>query len=148
MVILIGFCTVLMVLNCLLLILVVLMQLPKKEAGAGLAFGGAATDALFGAGSGNFLTKLTKWLATIFFVLALMLAILQNIHSGRRGSEFRRQIEQQQTQPAPQTPGTTPSGVPAAPAPPAPPTVPAAGTNTLLTPPSTAPLETSAPPQR
>ena len=45
-----------------------LIQLPKKDAGAGLAFGGGATDALFGAGSGNVLTKITKYAATVFFV--------------------------------------------------------------------------------
>src|ERR1035441_10511217 len=58
---LIGLFTVVMVLDCLVLILLVLIQLPKKEAGMGLAFGGAATDALFGAGSGNVLTKITKF---------------------------------------------------------------------------------------
>ena len=56
---LIGLLTVVMVLDCLALIFLVLIQLPKKDAGAGLAFGGAATDALFGAGSGNVLTKVT-----------------------------------------------------------------------------------------
>ena len=50
---LIAFLTFILVVNCLLLILLVLVQLPKKEAGAGVAFGGGATDALFGAGSGN-----------------------------------------------------------------------------------------------
>ena len=72
----IGILTVAMVLDCLLLILLVLVQLPKKEAGAGLAFGGAATDALFGAGSGNALTKITKYVATAFFVLAIFLSLL------------------------------------------------------------------------
>jgi preprotein translocase subunit SecG len=57
----IGILTVLLVLNCLLLILLVLIQLPKKDAGAGMAFGGGAADALFGAGSGNALTKITKY---------------------------------------------------------------------------------------
>ena len=66
----IGLLTLFMVLDCMVLIFLVLIQLPKKEAGAGLAFGGAATDALFGAGSGNVLTKITKYAATIFFVLA------------------------------------------------------------------------------
>lgn len=56
-----GLLTVILVLDCLFLILLVLIQLPKKEAGAGLAFGGAASDALFGAGSGNALTKVTKY---------------------------------------------------------------------------------------
>ena len=60
---LIGLLTVVMVLNCVILIFLVLIQLPKKDAGAGLAFGGGATDALFGAGSGNVLTKITKYAA-------------------------------------------------------------------------------------
>ena len=55
-----------MFLDCILLVLLVLLQLPKKEAGAGMAFGGAATDALFGAGSGNVLTKITKYVAGHF----------------------------------------------------------------------------------
>ena len=37
----VGILTVLLVLNCLLLILLVLVQLPKKDAGAGMAFGAA-----------------------------------------------------------------------------------------------------------
>ena len=55
-----GILTFLIVVNCLLLILLILMQLPKKDAGAGMAFGGAAADALFGAGSGNLLTQTTR----------------------------------------------------------------------------------------
>jgi len=72
----VGFLTVVLVLDCILLVLLVLLQLPKKEAGAGLAFGGAATDALFGAGSGNVLTRITKYVAAVFFVLALLLAVV------------------------------------------------------------------------
>ena len=72
----IGLLTVVLVLNCLLLIFLVLIQLPKKEAGAGLAFGGGATDALFGAGSGNVLTKITKWCAGILFGLSIILTML------------------------------------------------------------------------
>ena len=37
--------TAIMMLDCLFLVLLVLVQLPKKEAGMGQAFGGAATDA-------------------------------------------------------------------------------------------------------
>src|SRR5436189_726862 len=68
--------TVILLLDCIVLVLLVLMQLPKKEAGAGMAFGGAATDALFGAGSGNVLTKITKYATIFFFVATLMLAVL------------------------------------------------------------------------
>ena len=73
---LIAFLTFILVVTCLLLILLVLVQLPKKEAGAGLAFGGGASDALFGAGGGNALTKMTKYAATVFLVLGLVLAVL------------------------------------------------------------------------
>ena len=72
----IYFLTAVLVLDCLFLILLVLVQLPKKEAGMGQAFGGAATDALFGAGSGNVLTKATKWAAGIFFGLAITLTLM------------------------------------------------------------------------
>ena len=68
--------TVVLVLTCLFLCLLVLVQLPKKEAGLGQAFGSGTTDALFGPGSGNMLTTLTKWAAGIFFALTLLVWIL------------------------------------------------------------------------
>src|SRR5207249_271619 len=68
--------SIILVVNTALLMLLILIQLPKKEAGAGQAFGGAATDALFGAGSGNALTKMTKYAMTVFFVLTLSLSIM------------------------------------------------------------------------
>src|ERR1700753_1356315 len=89
---LIIFLSAFMVLDCAVLIFLVLMQLPKKEAGAGLAFGGAATDALFGAGSGNFLTKATKYTAGIFFALALILSTLQSWRAHHSGSEFMERV--------------------------------------------------------
>src|SRR3954451_17118429 len=81
---LIGFLTFVLVMNCLFLILLILIQLPKKEAGAGIAFGGAATDALFGAGSGNALTNLTKYSASLFIGMAVLLSVL-NMHAAREG---------------------------------------------------------------
>lgn len=68
--------TFVLVLTCLFLCLLVLVQLPKKEAGLGQAFGSGATDALFGPGSGNMLTNMTKWVAGIFFLLTLLVWIL------------------------------------------------------------------------
>lgn len=87
--ILIGFLTVILVLNCLFLILLVLIQLPKKEAGAGIAFGGGATDALFGAGSGTALTKITKYSAGLFMGLAVLLTVLNanHVNAGKRSIE-------------------------------------------------------------
>ena len=73
---LIGFLTVLLILDCVLMMLLVLIQLPKKEAGLGTAFGSGATDALFGAGTGNVLTKITKYTAAFFLGLSLLLSII------------------------------------------------------------------------
>jgi len=114
----IGLLTVIMVLDCLVLIFLVLIQLPKKEAGAGLAFGGGATDALFGAGSGTVLTKITKYAATIFFVLAVMLSIMQNNYHNRSASAFQRQLAQPGKAPA-MLPGAAPGATPASPPAPA-----------------------------
>jgi preprotein translocase subunit SecG len=115
----IGLLTVVMVVNCMLLILLVLIQLPKKEAGLGMAFGSGATDALFGAGSGNVLTKITKYSAGVFFGLAVVLSLMQSRYHRRSGSEFQREL-QKQTQQAGgiSLPPTTPA-----------PSTPAAGTN-------------------
>jgi preprotein translocase subunit SecG len=91
----IGLLTVVLVLNCLLLILLVLVQLPKKEAGAGMAFGGAATDALFGAGSGNVLTKITKYAAIGFFALTLLVAWLQSNNRDNSGKGLQDAMSRQ-----------------------------------------------------
>src|SRR5947207_10098110 len=72
----IGFLTVVLVLVCLFLILLILIQLPKKEAGAGIAFGGSPTDALFGYGSCTALTKITIVCAAVLRVLARILSFL------------------------------------------------------------------------
>jgi len=90
----IGLLTLLMLLDCVVLVLLVLVQLPKKEAGAGLAFGGAATDALFGAGSGNVLTKITKYAATTFFVLAVGLSLLQSNYHRRTTSSLLQKLSE------------------------------------------------------
>src|SRR5438552_9784693 len=89
----IGLLTLVMVLDCLIVILLVLIQLPKKDAGAGLAFGGGATDALFGAGSGTVLTKITKYAATGFFVMALILSILQSNYHRRAGRALATRLQ-------------------------------------------------------
>src|SRR6478672_1428697 len=104
----IGLLTLIMVLDCLLLILLVLIQLPKKEAGAGLAFGGSATDALFGAGSGTVLTKITKYAAGTFFVLALLLSALQSKFHHRSASEFQEKLLNPAATPIVPSSSTTP----------------------------------------
>ena len=128
-----GVLTVFLILNCLMLILLVLVQLPKKDAGAGLAFGSGAADALFGAGSGNALTKITKYGTIVFIVLAVMLGALQDsIYNSNSGSDFTKSVAAQQAQGGSMAPQTAPA--PAASSAPA-----KSGTNVLSTMPMLAP---------
>src|SRR5205809_1070841 len=99
MTVIIWLLTTLLVVDCLFLILLVLVQLPKKEAGAGTAFGGGATDALFGAGSGNVLTKITKYSATIFLALCLLLSLLVSRRAGLSGKGVERLLQNTAVQP-------------------------------------------------
>jgi preprotein translocase subunit SecG len=92
--IVLGLLTVVMVLDCILLVFLILLQLPKKEAGAGMAFGGGATDALFGAGSGNVLTKVTKYVAGVFFGLALIMAVVTANLNRPRGSDLLNALDE------------------------------------------------------
>lgn len=106
---LIGFLTFILVVNCLFLALLVLVQLPKKEAGAGLAFGAGAVDTLIGAGSGNALTKMTKYAAGLFLGLAVLLAILNA--QRHRGSSLQDELSRNSSATLPALP-TPPAGAP------------------------------------
>ena len=65
---------VLLVADAVALTVLVLMQ-QGKGADAGASFGGGASQTVFGsAGSGNFLTRSTAVLATLFFVTSFSLA--------------------------------------------------------------------------
>ncbi|HVY71096.1 MAG TPA: preprotein translocase subunit SecG [Verrucomicrobiae bacterium] len=106
---LIGFLTFALVAVCLFLILLILVQLPKKEAGIGQAFGGGATDALFGAGSGNVLTKMTKYSATTFLALSLVLSVLHAHKAGSSTKSLDAALRQKAAAPvaiSPQAPAT------------------------------------------
>ncbi len=64
------------ILVCLGLIGLVMIQ-QGKGAEAGASFGGGASQTVFGSqGSGNFLTKTTKYLAIIFFITSISLAVI------------------------------------------------------------------------
>jgi preprotein translocase subunit SecG len=78
-----------------LMMLVILMQRPKSE-GLGAAFGGGVTENIFGAQTTNVLTKVTGWLAAIFFLLTFVLSILY-ARRANTTSNLSRRIEAEPT---------------------------------------------------
>ena len=69
--------TILTVVYILVAVAMVVLILLQRGAGAqaGSGFGAGASGTVFGArGSANFLTKSTKWLAFVFFAVALFMA--------------------------------------------------------------------------
>lgn len=112
---LINILLVFYVLDAVLMMLVILMQRPKSE-GLGAAFGGGVTENIFGAQTTNVLTKVTGWLAAIFFLLTFILSILY-AHRSNTGSNLSRELTKGMT-PAPAAsatpvPGASASGTPA-----------------------------------
>src|SRR5688572_19830821 len=99
----------------LLMVLVILMQRPKSE-GLGAAFGGGVTENIFGAQTTNVLTKITGWLAALFFILTFVLSILYAQKSSTQ-SGLRREL-MKDVPPvvalASPTPGASPGATPAA----------------------------------
>ena len=92
---------------CIALIAFILLQ-QGKGADVGASFGGGASGTVFGsAGAGNFLSRTTAILATIFFIISI---VIGNINSHRNNvkqgafddlSGTAEQIQQQQQQQAP-----------------------------------------------
>ncbi len=80
---LIVFATVIYVLVAIAMIVLILMQ-RGAGAQAGSGFGAGASATVFGAsGSANFLSKMTKWLAIVFFAMSLGMAWYASLHGGR-----------------------------------------------------------------
>jgi preprotein translocase subunit SecG len=116
--------TAFFVLNCLVLIIVVLLQSGKAADLAG-AFGGAGSQTAFGPrGAANILSKATTWCAVMFMVCAMALVLRTDKAAENGGSilqQFSKPAPKVATPPKAVVPSTTPqSSVPAAPAPAAP----------------------------
>lgn len=99
----IGLLTFVLVLICAALILLILAQLPKKDAGAGLAFGAGTAEAIFGAGAGTPLAQITKYCAGIFLGLALTLSAL----NAYRSNQGDRLLDQEAARQAAEGPAAT-----------------------------------------
>lgn len=83
---------------CFLLIMIVLLQ-TGRGADIGAAFGGGASQTLFGsAGPSGFLTKITTGVAIIFMITSISLAY---VSSHRTGSSVIKEAQPKKTIPAP-----------------------------------------------
>ena len=106
--------------NCLVLIVVVLLQSGKAADLAG-AFGGAGSQTAFGPrGAANVLSKATTWCAVMFMLCAFAM-VLRTDKAVGQGSSVLEKVSQPAPKPAPATtlpthgttPATTPSTTPA-----------------------------------
>jgi len=106
--------------NCLVLIIVVLLQSGKAADLAG-AFGGAGSQTAFGPrGAANVLSKATTWCAVMFMLCAFAM-VLRTDKAVGQGSSVLEKVSQPAPKPAPATtlpthgatPTTTPSTTPA-----------------------------------
>ena len=96
------------VLNCLVLIIVVLLQSGKAADLAG-AFGGAGSQTAFGPrGAANALSSATTWCAVMFMVCALALVLRTDKAVGMSGTSILQQVNKP-TSPIPLTPVPKPA---------------------------------------
>ena len=100
------------VLNCLVLIIVVLLQSGKAADLAG-AFGGAGSQTAFGPrGAANVLSKATTWCA-VMFMLCAMAMVLRTDRAVGQGSSILEKVSKPAPKPVPGTPGSRPATTPA-----------------------------------
>lgn len=108
--IVIGIFTFVLILLSLFLVLVVLAQ-KAKDGGVGAALGGGATEAAFGAETGNVLSKATINGAIAFFVLSFLL-YLGHIYQRGRPAAAGDALPTIEAPPAPATPAEAAAGAP------------------------------------
>ena len=88
--------SILLVLLIIVAVFMIGIILLQKSEGSGMSGSSAASmfgGALTGAAAGNFLTRATAWLATIFFILCALLALVSaksNMNTG--DSELRQEL--------------------------------------------------------
>ena len=96
--------SILLVLLIIVAVFMIGLILLQKSEGSGMSGSSAASmfgGALTGAAAGNFLTKMTAWVATIFFILCALLALVASKSDiARRQSELRQEIILQENAPA------------------------------------------------
>src|SRR5260370_39181514 len=103
------------ILNCLVLIIVVLLQSGKAADLAG-AFGGAGSQTAFGPRcAANVLSKATTWCAVMFMLCAMALVLRADKAVGQ-GSSILEKVSKPVPKPAPAATPPAPATTPASPA--------------------------------
>lgn len=90
--------SILLVLLIIVAVFMIGLILLQKSEGSGMSGSSAASmlgGVLTGSAAGNFLTKLTAWLATIFFILCAALAlVVSKTNIANKQSELRQELIQ------------------------------------------------------
>lgn len=111
--------SILLVLLIIVAVLMIGLILLQKSEGSGMSGSSAASmlgGALTGAAAGNFLTRATAWLATIFFILCAALALVSSKSSiSSQQSELRQEIMSQELFGNGDVPAEVPAEMPAEP---------------------------------
>ena len=101
------------VINCMVLIIVVLLQSGKAADLAG-AFGGAGSQTAFGPrGAANVLSKATTWCAVMFMLCAMALVLRTDRAVEQGGSVLQKVSQPAKPAPPPKAPPSVPSSTPA-----------------------------------
>jgi preprotein translocase subunit SecG len=97
--------SILLVLLIIVAVMMIGLILLQKSEGSGMSGSSAASmfgGALTGAAAGNFLTRATAWLATIFFILCAALALVASKSDmATPQSDLRNEIVHQESAPQP-----------------------------------------------
>lgn len=97
--------SILLVLLVIVAVMMIGLILLQKSEGTGMSGSSASAmlgGALTGSAAGNFLTRATGWLATIFFILCAALALVASKSNiAVQQSDLRNEIVAQETTPAP-----------------------------------------------
>jgi len=105
--------TAFFILNCLVLIIVVLLQSGKAADLAG-AFGGAGSQTAFGPrGAATVLSQATTWCAVMFMVCAMALALRSDRSAGQGNSVIYKTTKPASKSAPAATPGKNPAPAPA-----------------------------------
>jgi preprotein translocase subunit SecG len=108
--------TTFFIMNCLVLIIVVLLQSGKAADLAG-AFGGAGSQTAFGPrGAASLLSQATTWCAIMFMVCAMAL-VLRTDKAVEQGGSILQKFSKPAAKPVPATPAKPQSAAPQSPAP-------------------------------